>query len=359
VPHLRRVLVTGATGFVGSALCEVLCSRGYGVIPVVQRGQRKPACCQEEIVVSDISDLPKIHRAFAFTDAVIHLAARAHIMRESAPDPLSAFRTTNVDGTIALARAAAAAGVSRLVFVSSIGVNGAGSLTTCTRYSEEDGPAPHDPYSRSKWEAEQALIEIATATPMQVVRVRPPLVYGPSVPGNLLKLLHLIARGVPIPIARNLRSFIGRANLVDFLTVCLEHEAAANQLFVVSDGHDLSTEQLVRALCAGMGRPPRVFPVPLPVARIGARVLGRRKFFASAFGSLIVDSRKAHEVLGWSAPVRAEDGLRATAEWYRETWLQERHDHWPLHPAKNGSLPFSNGISTLPDSATKRARRSL
>jgi nucleoside-diphosphate-sugar epimerase len=300
-------------------------------MPVVQRGQQKPKCCQEEILVTDLADVPAIDRVFASTDAIIHLAARAHIMQERAADPLSAFRKTNVDGTVALARAAATAGVRRFVFVSSVGVNGAARLTGCTRYSEEDQPAPHDPYSRSKWEAEQALIEIAATTPMQVVRVRPPLVYGPSVPGNMLKLLHLIARGVPIPAIRNLRSFIGRANLVDFLTICLEHPAAGNELFLVSDGHDLSTEQLVRALCAGMGRSPRLFPFPLIAARIGARVPGKQEFFARVFGSLIIDSQKARRVLGWSAPVRVEDGLRCTAEWYRKTWLQETHDHRPLH----------------------------
>ena len=352
-------MVTGATGFVGSALCESLCGRGYAVIPVVQHGQQKPPCCQEEILVTDLADLPTIPRVFASTDAIIHLAARAHIMRETAPDPLSAFRKTNVDGTVALARCAAAAGVRRFVFVSSIGVNGAAGLTTRIRYSEEDQPAPHDPYSRSKWEAEQALVEIAEATPMQVVRVRPPLVYGPSVPGNLLKLLHLIGRGVPIPAIKNLRSFIGRANLVDFLAICLEHAAAANELFVVSDGHDLSTEQLVRVLCAGMGRSPRLFPLPLFAARIGARALSNQKFFARAFGSLIIDPTKARRVLGWSAPVGTEDGLRATAEWYRKTWLREKHDRWDLPTANNGSDPFFNGTSTLPDSATKRARRPL
>jgi nucleoside-diphosphate-sugar epimerase len=242
---------------------------------------------------------------------VIHLAARVHIMRDSADDPLTEFRRVNTEGTLHLARQATEAGVRRFIFLSTIGVNGDSTLRGKV-FASTGTPTPHDPYSMSKYEAEIGLHSIARSTGMEVVIIRPPLVYGTNAPGNFGKLARLVAKSLPLPLGsiNNLRSFVGIDNLVDFIVTCLEHPAAANETFLVSDGEDLSTPDLIRRMARAMNRPARLLPVPKSVLMAGATILGKRDMAQRLCGSLQVDISKARSLLGWVPPVSVDEGLR-------------------------------------------------
>ena len=311
-------LVTGATGFVGTHVIPALQGAGWAVRAAVRSGagERLPEGV-EAVVVGDLADRPDLGQALDGADAVIHLAGRAHVMRETAADAEAAFRRANVDATRHLAGQAVAAGVRRFVFLSSIKVNG--ERTTERPFTEADMPAPEDAYGRSKWAAEQALREIAVATGLEVVVIRPPLVYGPGVKANFLRLLGLIERGVPLPFAglHNRRSLVGVWNLCELIATAARHPAAAGETFLVSDQHDLSTPDLVRSIAAVMGRPARLFPFPTLVLRLGARLAGQGDVVERLVGSLQVDSAKATRLLDWLPMVSVEDGLRRTVEWYQ------------------------------------------
>jgi nucleoside-diphosphate-sugar epimerase len=248
-------------------------------------------------------------------DAIIHCAARVHVMRETAADPLVAFRTANVAGTEQLAREAAAAGVRRFIFLSSVKVNGEGGSVA---YRETDLPAPEDAYGISKYEAELGLREIAAENRIDVVMVRPPLVYGPGVRANFQALMRALARGIPLPLGaiHNRRSLVALDNVVDLIVTCLEHPAAANETFLVSDGEDLSTTELIRRLAHAMRCPARLIPMPQTVLMAGATLLGKREVARRLCGTLQVNITKAHNVLGWTSPVSVDEGLRRTAEHY-------------------------------------------
>jgi UDP-glucose 4-epimerase len=289
-----KVLVTGAGGFVGTALCQQLKANGIAVLP----GKRGVELLPEMAV-----------------DAVVHLAARVHMMQETLSDSLSVYREVNTQGTLNLARQAAVAGVQRFVFVSTVKVNGEGRLGI---YSESDTPNPTDPYAISKWEAERGLRDIATNSGMEIVIVRPPLIYGPGVKANFLSMMRWLSRGVPLPLGaiHNKRSLVGLANLVDLLITCLDHPAAANQTFLVSDGEDLSTTELFVRMAAALGKPARLIPVPAWMLAAGASLLGKRDLSQRLCGSLRVDISKARSMLGWSPPVSVDEGLRVTAEHY-------------------------------------------
>jgi nucleoside-diphosphate-sugar epimerase len=243
----------------------------------------------------------------AGADAVIHLAARVHVMREAATDPLSEFRRVNVSSTLNLARQAAAAGVPRFVFLSTVKVNGEKGV-----YTEADPPAPEDAYAMSKHEAELGLRKIAVETGMEVVIIRSPIVYGPGVKANFQTLIGAVARGIPLPLGavHNRRSLVALDNLVDFILACLEHRAAANETFLVSDGEDLSTTDLIHRLARVLGRPARTISVPVSVLRAGASLLGRREVAQRLLESLQVDMSKARQVLGWVPPISVDEGLR-------------------------------------------------
>lgn len=286
-----RVLVTGARGFVGSALCRCLRDRRYTVI----EGQR---------------GAPLL--AAMGVDVVVHLASRVHMMGETADDVLPLYRAANTEATLDLARQAAAVGVRRFVFVSTVKVNGEGENRA---YRESDPPQPTDPYAISKWEAEQGLRQIAATSGMQVVIVRPPLVYGPGVKANFLAMMRWVSRGLPLPLGAidNRRSLVALDNLVDFLLTCCTHPAAANETFLVSDGDDLSTSELLRRMAAALGRPARLLPVPGALLTAAASLLGKGKVARRLCGSLCVDSAKARRVLQWSPPITVDEGLRRTA----------------------------------------------
>jgi nucleoside-diphosphate-sugar epimerase len=303
---MTRVLITGGHGFVGHALFERL--RAEGRDPVkVSRQTLRPG----EFAVGEIDLTTNWSRAFLDCAVVIHLAARVHLMNDTEADPLSAFRAANVDGALNLARQAAAAGVKRFVFTSTVKVNGEATLTR-QAFTEADTPKPQDAYGLSKYEAEQGLRQLSASTGMEVVIIRPPLVYGPGVKANFAALMRAVQRGWPLPLGavHNQRSLVALDNLVDFIITCITHPRAANQTFLVSDGQDLSTTQLVRGMAQAAGVPARLLPVPVWALQAGASVLGKGDAVQRMCGNLQVDISKARSLLGWVPPVSVEEGLR-------------------------------------------------
>jgi UDP-glucose 4-epimerase len=264
-----------------------------------------------ELVISEIDGSADWRYALGGCGVVVHLAARVHVMHDTAADRLALYRTTNTDATLNLARQAAQAGVKRFVFVSSIKVNGEGRDAP---YRETDVPAPEDAYAISKWEAEQGLWRIAQETGLEVVILRPPLVYGPGVKANFRRLLDIVERGWPMPLGaiRNHRSLLYLGNFVDAIRVCVEHPAAAGQTFLLDDGGPVSTPELIRAVARAMGRPARLLPVPVAVLEFVGALLGRRAAVSRLTGSLWIDDSLIRTRLGWTPPYSMEAGLAAT-----------------------------------------------
>lgn len=312
-----RVLITGANGFVGKPLCAELIGRGHSVRAAV-RVANIAVEGAEIAAVGAIDEAADWTNALRGVEVVIHLAARVHVMKDAAADPLAEFLKVNLHGTANLAQQAARAGVRRLVYVSSVKVNGEG---TCgqQRFTEQDDPAPQDSYGVSKYQAEQALQRIARDTGLEVVIMRPPLVYGPGVKGNFISLLKAIDKGIPLPLAgaHNARNLVYVGNLADALIACATHPAAAGQTYLVHDGEDVSTAQLVDKIAAALGRNSRSFYFPPGLLRAAATVLGRSAQIGRLFGSLRVSDAKLRNELGWVTPYTLEQGLRATADWYR------------------------------------------
>lgn len=302
-------LITGANGFVGKPLCAELLRQGQSVRAAVRAADLSIENI-EVAAVGSIDGSTDWATALRGVDVVIHLAARVHVMCDDVADPLQEFRKVNVAGTENLVRSAAANGVKRLVYISSIKVNG--EETSGGRgYTELDAPAPQDPYSLSKWEAEQALHRVAQETGLEVVVVRPPLVYGPGVKGNFAQMMKVLSRDIPLPLAsvRNLRSLVYVGNLVDALICCAIHPAAAGQTYLVSDGEDVSTPELLRQLGEAMGHRVRLFPCPLSVLRLGGRLTGKFNQVERLTGSLRVDCSKIRRELGWQPPFALREGL--------------------------------------------------
>ncbi|MGA4533493.1 UDP-glucose 4-epimerase family protein [Ectopseudomonas chengduensis] len=303
-----RVLLTGATGFVGGALLRYLSTAGACVVAAVRSsGTRRFS--ERVFEVGDISADTQWASALECITVVVHTAARAHMSQEVSSDPLAEYRGVNVEGTLNLARQAAAAGVQRFVFISSIGVNGNINVRPFTAL---DAPHPVDPYAQSKWEAEQGLWRIQQETGMEVVIIRPPLVYGPEAPGNFGSLVRWVGKGIPLPLGaiHNRRSLVGIDNLVDLIVRCIDHPAAANQVFLAGDGRDLSTTELLRLVGDAMGRPARLIPVPAGVLKLSAALLGRKAMAQRLLGFLQVDISQTCETLGWQPPFTVEEGLR-------------------------------------------------
>lgn len=267
--------------------------------------------------VPEIDGTTKWTEPLARVSGVIHLAARVHAVRDFSADPLAEFRRVNVEGTLNLARQSVANGVRRFIFISSIKVNGEGTPLD-QPYSADDVPSPLDPYGISKHEAELGLMRLAETTGLEVVIIRPVLVYGPGVKANFLSMMRWLHKGIPLPLSsiHNLRSFVALDNLVDLIITTLHHPAAANQTFLVSDGEDLSTPTLLRQMAAALGIRSRLFPMPTSVLRFGARVLGKADFAQRLCGSLQVDIKKTRRLLGWAPPVSVDDALERTAQYF-------------------------------------------
>lgn len=309
--------VTGAAGFVGRRLCGVLSASGWEVVALV-RGVEPSSCAAWEFrVVGNLAEENDLSGALRGLDAVIHLAARVHVMRDKAADPLKEFRRVNAAGTERLARSAARAGVRRFVFVSTAKVHGE-ATTGNAPFRESDAPRPQDPYAISKWEAEQALWRVAAETGLEVVVVRPPLVYGPGVGGNFLRLLRWVKRGVPLPFSsvRNRRSLVYVGNLADALLACVEQPQAAGKTYLLSDDQVFSTPDLIRTLASPMGLTPRLLPCPPLLLGLGGRLLGKGGEMERLMGSLELDSGLIRSELKWTPPFGARQGLEETVAWF-------------------------------------------
>ncbi|RQH08365.1 UDP-glucose 4-epimerase family protein [Paraburkholderia dinghuensis] len=315
------VVVSGASGFVGRAVSAAVLDCGGSVIGLVRRPQTAGQGVHERVIAGDDfvdveAALPRDRKC----DAVIHLAARVHLMRDTEVDPLAAYRKTNVDGSLRVARAAHAAGIRRFVFVSSIKALGDSDPGRPLRESDEPGPT--DPYGVSKLEAENALLSFGEETGMEIVIVRPPLVYGPGVRANFLQLMRAIAKGIPLPLgaiaAR--RSLIYVENLSSVLIECATNPSAPGKTFHVADSLDLSVTELARMLTAQLGAPQRLVPVPASWLRLAGGVTGRSAQVERLIGNLRLDCTRAREVLGWNPPYPVEQGLSKTAAWYRSAY---------------------------------------
>lgn len=297
MPH--SVLVTGATGFVGRAVCAQINERGWSTTRVSRRG------ADGSLAMGDIDGQTDWSDALAGCDGVVHLAARVHMMGRAEAADAAAFAATNRDATLKLAEDAVRAGVRRLVFMSTIKVNGEGRGS---RYGGGDVPAPAGAYATSKWEAEKGLAEIAARTGLDVVIIRPPLVYGPGVKGNFRSLVKIVRRGIPLPLGsvRNSRSFIGVTNLASAVCAALEHRAAAGKTYLVSDQNDLSVPELIGAIARAADVEPRLFPFPPSLLRVASTMIGRAQSYQQLAGSLTVDASAITRELGWW-PVRTVD----------------------------------------------------
>lgn len=316
----NSILLTGATGFVGGAILKRLCNdKQHSVVAVVRGQSQLKAQDVPTVRVNSFDGKTSWTGMIANPDVIIHSAARVHVMNDAEADPLAAFRKVNVDGTLNLARQAAAAGAKRFIFISSIKVNGEGTRPG-TAYRADDDPAPADPYGVSKMEAEQALRQLAKETPMEIVIIRPVLVYGPGVKANFLSMMRWLDKGVPLPFGAidNSRSLVALDNLVDLVVTCIDHPAAANQTFLVSDGEDLSTTALLSRMAHALHKPARLIPVPSWMLERGALMLGRKALSQRLCGSLQVNIDKTRTLLGWEPPVSVDEALASTALHFRE-----------------------------------------
>lgn len=309
------VLLTGASGFVGKAVLKTSQQRGMNIRPVF-RSLDSAKGHPDALLVSGLDGSADWSQALNGVDVVIHAAARAHIMREEALDPLAEYRRVNVEGTLTLARQAAAAGVRRFVFISSIKVNG--EATALGRpFTADDAPAPEDAYGLSKAEAEAQLKQVAQEMGVEVTIIRPPLIYGPGVKGNFASLVRWVHRGLPLPlggVTHNRRSLVGLDNLVDLILVCADHPKAANQTFLISDGEDLSTTELLKRIGKALKQPARLLWVPPSAISFMAGSVGKRMISQRLLGSLQVDINKTCQLLDWKPSVAVDEGLRRAVE---------------------------------------------
>jgi len=318
---MTKVLITGVNGFVGKALGDKLVTQGFNV-----NGAVRPLASVDfpdtitKFVIKDIDSKTDWQKALEGVGVVIHLAARVHVMKDTAKDALAEFRKVNVEGTLNLARQAAEAGVERFIFISSIKVNGEGTLLG-QPYTAEDQPAPVDAYGISKREAEDALRQLASETAMEVVIIRSPLIYGAGVKANFQSMMRCLDKGIPLPLGaiHNKRSFVALDNLLDLIVTCIHHPAAANQIFLAGDGEDLSTTELLQRMSAALGKKAWLMPVPSLLLEWGSSLLGKQALAQRLCGSLQVDISKARDLLDWKPPVSVDAALRKTAQHYMKS----------------------------------------
>ena len=308
-----KILVTGASGFIGAATCLRLMSEGQSILPVYRNDHHSGSA------IGNINGSTDWSSALTNITHVIHTVARVHIMKESVADPLEAFREVNTEGTLNLARQAAEAGVTRFIFISSIKVNGEQTKAGMA-FSEEDVSAPDDPYAISKHETEIGLRNLAAETGLEIVVIRPPLVYGPGVKANFLSLMKLVRIGIPLPLGGidNRRSMVFLDNLVDFISTCLHHPKAKNQTFLISDGEDLSVTQLLSKLASAMNMPSRLIPIPSSWLKIALSMVGKKSIADRLCGSLQVNITKAQTLLDWSPKWSVDEGIKKTVKFFLE-----------------------------------------
>lgn len=313
-----KILVTGATGFVGHAMIEHLTAQ-KDVTPIAGIHQSKSVFTKptEELQMGDLGCDSASTADLTGIDTIIHCAARVHVMQENAENALQAYRTLNAQATMRLAQRASDAGVRRFVFISSIKVNGE-MTQSGQKFGPDDRTIPTDPYGLSKWEAEQALLTLAKSSKMEVVIVRPPLVYGPGVGANFRAMMRWIKMGIPLPLRNtdNARGLVGIDNLTSFLWACVQHPEAKNQIFLVSDNRDVSTSALLIKLAKHLSKPNVLFPAPRSLIKLVAALIGRQNIYDRLYGSLQLDISKNKQLLGWEPPKTLDEGLAATAHWY-------------------------------------------
>ncbi|MEA9568012.1 SDR family oxidoreductase [Polynucleobacter sp. AP-Nickl1-40-C4] len=308
------ILITGSTGFVGNALSTSL-ARYIPVRISVRDASKAQQLDNLDVAEASMSPNQDWKSALAGISVVVHCAARVHVMKDSVIDPLFEFRQVNLSGTLNLARQASIAGVQRFIFISSIKVSGE-STDLNHPFSADQPPAPSDPYGISKYDAEIGLRALSRETGMEVVIIRAPLIYGPGVKANFLTMMKWLRRGIPLPlggVTKNRRSFVFIENFISMIVTCINHPAAANQVFMVSDDEDMSTSELLRRMALALGRPTRLIFVPVNLLAYGAKLIGRHDIFQRLCGSLQVDIKKTKDLLGWSPPVSVDEGLRRTA----------------------------------------------
>jgi nucleoside-diphosphate-sugar epimerase len=312
---MTRVLVTGATGFVGHTLCEFLARSGYVVRAALRNDRAIPSCISDKAVVGDIATTTDWRAALRDVDVVLHIAARAHVLHDASANS-ELYMETNAHGTRNLVNASVQAGIRRFGYLSSVKVNGEG--TTDNAYSACDEPRPVDPYGRSKWLAEKHVMEIGARTGMETVIVRSPLVYGPGVRANFFRMLRWVDKEFPLPLGaiENRRSFVSIWNLCDLMVLVLRHPLASGRTWMVSDGEDLSTPELVRRLASAMGRRAKLLPVPVGMLRLLGALIGRKAEIARLCGSLVVNIEPTCRELGWSPTTTVDEGLARTVNWY-------------------------------------------
>lgn len=312
-----QVLITGASGFVGGAVLRRLSRESVGV-RAAYRSLPAHSIADEVCLSPGLSADSRWCGLLDNVSIVVHAAARVHIMKDSAKDPLAEFRAVNVEGTLTLARQAVKAGVKRFVFISSIKVNGEQTEKGCP-FTADSKPSPIDPYGISKYEAELGLTKIAAETGLEVVIIRPVLVYGPGVKGNFLSMMEWLSRGIPLPFGsiNNRRSLVSLDNLVDLIFVCITHPAAAGQVFLASDGEDLSTSTLLQKLSSALGRPAKLLPFPSKIIILIASLVRRKSTAQRLCGTLQVDIDKNRRLLNWQPPLSLDDGIAIVANYFK------------------------------------------
>ncbi len=315
-----NILVTGATGFVGKPLCDRLLLKKHDISATIRQSndfQKLPKGITSITINSLNEPLPP--ESLKDTHAIIYLAARVHQLNDDHPNPLEAYREINTHAAVSLAKQAIEQGVKRFIYLSSIKVNGESTSNLTHPYTEDNQVTTVDPYGKSKWEAEQALLQLAQETGLEVVILRPPLIYGANVKANFLQLFKIVNRQIPLPFALvdNSRSLLYVGNLVDAIITCIDHPNAKNQIFVLSDGEDLSTPDLIRRIAKSLNKPANLLPIPPSLLKLVGQITGKSDAIARLLGSLQVDSSKIRQTLDWKPPYTVDEGLQATADWFK------------------------------------------